>query len=93
MKNLLLLFFFLTVLTLFSQEGWQFYCDNQSTVTTVISSDVNLDGSIDECDYFSAGILVCPNSEWAPYFLEDIEGLGSQEKARSILNLMPVLNS
>ena len=42
----------------FSQEGWQFYCDNQSEMISVIASDVNLDNSIDECDYFSAGILV-----------------------------------
>ena len=51
----------------FSQEGWQFYCDNQSEMISVIASDVNPDNSIDECDYFSAGILVCPNSELTSY--------------------------
>ena len=74
-QNLFTLTFAFSFL-LFPQEGWQFYCDNQSAVTTVIASDVNNDGSIDECDYFSAGMLVCPNSEWALFFLEDIEGLG-----------------
>ena len=74
--SIFLLAFLLTSFNSFSQDNWEFFCDN-STMVSVPVSDVNNDGVIDEeCDYFTAYILACPNSELVFYLLEDLEGLG-----------------
>ena len=74
--SIFLLTFLLIIFNSFSQENWEFFCDN-STMVSVPVSDVNNDGVIDnECDYFSAYVLACPDSELVFYLLEDLEGLG-----------------
>ena len=42
-----------------------------------------MDGVIDDCDYFTAFIIACPNSEILPFLLEDLEGLGCNTEINS----------
>ena len=82
MKKLVLIFTIISSGYLFSQESWDFYCDNNSVINVSIS-DVNMDGVIDDCDYFTAFIIACPNSEILPFLLEDLEGLGCNTEINS----------